>query len=384
MGSVVSALTGGGSGAGFQAQSANVINPATQAQADEQYKQAQAALAQQQAFANQVAGLQGTNKLQDVYGQYSNIAQGQGPNPAQAMLANATSQNVANLNAALAGQRNSSAAPGTIARQAAIAGSAAQQNAAGQAAGLQAQQSLAALGQMGNIGQNAMTAQGQATSDYNRLAQNEQGQILGAIAQQNQANIANTEQQNKAQAEIAKQNAANQSNLMGNLAGAAGTALAGPLGGMIANYFTSKATTPSGNEAESTGGGGRASVMKAEGGVIGGPKSRFGQHVHGVKMAQGGKVPALLSPGERYLSPDKVEAVKQGANPMAVGEKVPGKPKVGGAKNSYANDTVPATLEEGGIVIPRSITQGPNPHWEAMRFVAKTLKEEKSKSPKGK
>ena len=87
------------------------------------------------------------------------------------------------------------------------------------------------------------------------------------------------------------------------------------------------------------------------------------------QYAHGGKVPALVSPGEKYLSPSAVKKVKEGKNPMAVGETIPGKPKVGGAKNDYANDTVPKTLEEGGIVLPRSVTQAKNPHWEAMKFV---------------
>lgn len=89
----------------------------------------------------------------------------------------------------------------------------------------------------------------------------------------------------------------------------------------------------------------------------------------GMQAAEGGKVPALLSPGERYLSPSKVEAVRRGANPIAEGKKIPGKPKVGGAKNSYANDTVKATLDEGGIVIPRSITQSKDAEKKAVAFV---------------
>ena len=85
--------------------------------------------------------------------------------------------------------------------------------------------------------------------------------------------------------------------------------------------------------------------------------------------AQGGKVPALVSPGELYLNPSAVQEVAKGKNPMKVGEKIPGKPKVGGAKNSYANDTVKKNLDEGGIVLPRSVTQGKNPEWAAHRFV---------------
>jgi hypothetical protein len=89
--------------------------------------------------------------------------------------------------------------------------------------------------------------------------------------------------------------------------------------------------------------------------------------------AQGGKVPAMVSPGEKYLPPDSVEQVKKGGNPMSLGRTIPGKPKVSGAKDSYANDTVPATLEEGGIVLPRSVTQSKNPDWAAHKFVRDTL-----------
>jgi hypothetical protein len=106
--------------------------------------------------------------------------------------------------------------------------------------------------------------------------------------------------------------------------------------------------------------------------VAGGPQDAGAPSTSDIEStaAKGGKVPALLSPGEKYLSPKEVKKVANGKeSPEKVGKKVPGKPKVPGAKNSYANDTVPATLEEGGVVIPRSITQGPNPHWEAMKFV---------------
>lgn len=94
---------------------------------------------------------------------------------------------------------------------------------------------------------------------------------------------------------------------------------------------------------------------------------------------KGGKVPAMVSPGEKYLDPNEVEQVKQGADPMQVGETIPGTPKVKGAKNSYANDTVPKDLDEGGIILPRSVTQGKNPHWAAMKFVYDTLKKGKNK-----
>jgi hypothetical protein len=86
--------------------------------------------------------------------------------------------------------------------------------------------------------------------------------------------------------------------------------------------------------------------------------------------AKGGKVPALVSPGERYLPPKEVKKVTKGEkSPMKAGEKIPGKPVVPGDKDDYANDIVRKNLEEGGIVLPRSVTQSKNPHWEAKKFV---------------
>jgi hypothetical protein len=90
-------------------------------------------------------------------------------------------------------------------------------------------------------------------------------------------------------------------------------------------------------------------------------------------MAQGGKVPALVSPGEKYLDPKDVQKVARGANPMKVAETIPGKPVVGGAKNSYANDTVEKNLDEGGVVLPRSVTQSKDADSKARAFVAAIL-----------
>ena len=88
------------------------------------------------------------------------------------------------------------------------------------------------------------------------------------------------------------------------------------------------------------------------------------------KLAKGGKVNALVSPGERFLKPDDVKDVAKGKkNPMEAGVKIPGKPVVPGAKDDYANDIVPKKLETGGIVIPRHITQGKNPGKDASDFV---------------
>jgi hypothetical protein len=59
------------------------------------------------------------------------------------------------------------------------------------------------------------------------------------------------------------------------------------------------------------------------------------------------------------------------------GEKIPGKPKIAGAKNSYSNDTVHKELDDGGIVIPRSITQGKDAEKKAAEFVRQVLSKHK-------
>ncbi len=48
---------------------------------------------------------------------------------------------------------------------------------------------------------------------------------------------------------------------------------------------------------------------------------------------------------------------------------VPGKAKVKGANDSYANDTVDAKLSPGEIVLPRSVTMSADPVGNAAKFV---------------
>lgn len=91
-------------------------------------------------------------------------------------------------------------------------------------------------------------------------------------------------------------------------------------------------------------------TMVAHGGKI--AEGPHGSHVANYLFADGGKVPAMVSPGEIYLSPENVhKVVHEGIDPKKVGEKIPGKAKVRG--DSFKNDTVPKTLEEGGVVIDR-------------------------------
>lgn len=345
MSSITNGLFGGGKGLDFEAKSADLINNGIgNTQSLEQYNQAQGALQQQQALANQLAGANGIQNQSDVYNQLQQMAAGQGPNPAQAQLANATGANTANQAALMAGQRGASSNPALIARQAAMQGSANQQNAIGQGAALQAQQSQNAINAAGQLAGQQVGNQMAGQSAYTQAAQNSQQNALNAINQQNQARLGNTSQQNNANVSIAQEAAKQQGEIFGNVMGAGAKAL-----------------------------------MMADGGQIG-PQSHVGQYFH--KMANGGKVPALLSPGEKYLDPKAVEQVKQGANPMQVGQTVPGKPVVGGAKNSYANDNVKATLEEGGVVVPRSVTKSKDADDKARAFVEAVLSRKGKGLPK--
>lgn len=123
----------------------------------------------------------------------------------------------------------------------------------------------------------------------------------------------------------------------------------------------------------------------ADGGQVGGQDGSLIQTL--VKMApmlammsKGGtakKVPAMVSPGEAYISPNKLkEAASHKENPLKKAEIIPGKASVKG--DSQKNDTVPKTLEEGGIVIPRSVMTSKNPSAAAAKFVAEHLKKQKS------
>lgn len=91
-----------------------------------------------------------------------------------------------------------------------------------------------------------------------------------------------------------------------------------------------------------------------------------------VQFSQGGKVPAMVSPGEKYLTPHQAQSVLKGKENPLNGKTIPGKAKVKG--DSYDNDTVPVTLEEGGCVIPRSVLQSDQPMKNAIKFVHEHMK----------
>ncbi len=336
-GGILGAL--GGLFAGDGPKPANLVDPVSGQQITDAAGNVVASIAQQQSFVNALQAQGGIQNQSSVFNQLQGVANGTGPNPAQAQLAQATGANVANQAALAAGQRGSSANAGLIARQAAQAGAGAQQQAAGQASTLQANQSLGALGQLGGIAGQQVAQQQQAITGLNQFAQGNQGQLLGAQSAFNNASVGN------ANGAIAQGEQKFDQNVIGGIANGA-SAVAGAFGA------TPQKTTEAPKMAE------------------GGPVSAVGRHL----MAKGGAVKAMVSPGERYLSPAEVEKVAAGKkSPMAAGEKIPGEAKVKGAKDSYKNDTVAKTLKSGGIVLPRHVTQAKDAPEKAAAFVRAIL-----------
>lgn len=293
-------MGGGAGGGGFTAKGA------TQEQADQATGNVQNSYETQQKFLQALSQQNGVQNQQDVFLQQKALADqlqqqamGQGPNPAQAQLAQNTGANIQQQAALMAGQRGANANSGLMARQAAMQGGNMQQQAVGQAATMQANQQLAA--------QQALMQQQQAMGG---LATNQVGQQQTAITQGGQLALGGQKntldslnnQNTTTQAALA---AANQSKDSG---------IGGMLGGLGSLAMTA-------GKAYLTGG----TSLLAEGGGGGGA----------------GGIAEVAS------------------NFMSKGGAVPGKAKTAG--DSKKNDTVHAVLSPGEIVIPRSIVaQGPD------------------------
>ncbi len=431
-------LNGGAAGSGFAApEGTNIVNPTSA----EQIAQAnagtntnmgnQAALLaalqgqgglqnqasifnQQQGLANQLQQANGVGNLSTAAQGYQNIANGTGPNLAQTMLNQTTAQNVANQSALMAGQRGASANVGLMARQAAMQGANTQQQAAGQAAILEAQQQQNALAGLGNIGNQQLAAQqaqqGQLAGLANSQVKNQIGQANAntAAAQAQQANLMN------AQAAANSANVGMQSNInQGNTALATQEMQQGEsaVGGMM-NGMGSMMSSSGGGAAMAAAQGGMVPSY-ADGGMTEGPQSEFGQFLSSVSggggmslgsyaipnsvmqsgsskppsqsqpqnsqqqammtqpnkkdtgmgatdtganysgslmASRGGKVDVIVSPGEKIVSPEKAQNVAKGGKLEA--RTVPGKAEVKG--DSLKNDKVHAKLEPGTVVVKRT------------------------------
>lgn len=183
-----------------------------------------------QAGQNALAGYGGFNanqgQQQQLASALGNVANGSGPNPAQAMLSNATGANVANQAALIAGQRGAGANVGLQARQAAMAGSNVQQQAAGQAAALQSQQQLNALNSQGQVlgqmGSQNIAEQGANNSLF--------GSAAGAQNTQNSNTITNYNDAQNLNQKTSQSNADSVNKTTGGFLNGAGGAITGLLG----------------------------------------------------------------------------------------------------------------------------------------------------------
>lgn len=193
----------------YSAGGADVTPGTNTAQLQNSYDQTQQGIAGQQQLANTLqpqaqAGVNAQNQLSQ---QYSQEAQGLGPNVAVNQLNQATGTNTANQAALMASQRGSSANPGLIARQAAQTGAQNQQDAAGQAATLQAQQQIAAQQNQASLAANQIGQTGQAVTGLNQANQGEQGILQNANTSLNNANVGMQSNINTTNAQTAAANA---------------------------------------------------------------------------------------------------------------------------------------------------------------------------------
>ena len=206
------------------------------AQLNQAYGQAQGGIGQQQALLSQIQAQNGLGNQSQIYGQLQGISNGTGPNPAQAQLAQSTGQNVANQAALMAGQRGAAGNVGLMARQNAQQGAATQQQAAGQAANLQANQSLNAINSAGNIANTQAENQIGATTGLNTAAQNEQSLLQGANNNLNSNTVSAQSNLNNVNAQTAQGNQAASNGLMGGLMNGASSVLSALSGGGIVGH----------------------------------------------------------------------------------------------------------------------------------------------------
>lgn len=371
---------------------------------------------QQQAFLNAI-GNQGLNNQKSVFGQQQGladqlqaVANGNGPNTAGAMLQQSTNQNIAQAAGTVANTKGIN--PALAARLAGQQAGQMQQTSANQAAMLKAQQQLGAMSQLGqqqnsmaNLAGNQVGQQMGMTNSlgqgYNQAAQGNQGQLMGMQANVNQAN-----------AGIQAQTASAQGKAVNDLFGGA---MSGAGSAMMAHG--GQAGIAQGGQAGIAQGGQTPEFasMGLNPGEVGdshGPKSNVGKMLSGMGRSQGNSTgpnqdglyegtkdftSGLIKAfgGGSHSTSENTAALTAAANqPMktnqadgdmpvggvmmaAYGGKAPknmkgGGPVPGKAKfkgDTLKNDTVPAMLSPGEMVVPRTIAQSGDPD-KAKAFIA--------------
>lgn len=296
---------GGAGGTGFAGpESAQIVNPIQSGQLAASATGNQQALAQQQALVQALQAQNGIGNQSNIYNQLQGVVSGTGPNPAQAQLAQATGANTANQAALMAGQRGAGSNVGLMARQAAQQGAANQQSAAGQAATLQANQSLNALQSAGNIANTQVANQMGAVNSNTGAQQAQQAALFGAQQGVNNAHVGMQSNINNVNGQLANTQLQGQQATTGGLMNASALTNALARGGKVKRYDDGGAvpdtSTPSfgsdsGAQAlsgQKSGGGGGLLALLADGGSVGvgsslatqpspmGPQSFIGRYMN--------------------------------------------------------------------------------------------------------
>lgn len=211
-------------------------------------------------------------------------AQGQGPNPAQAMLNQATNKNIQQAAGMVASQKGVN--PGMAARFAGQNAAMANQNAAGQGAVMRAQQQLAAQGQLGGL--------------YGQMGNQNLGQqqlLMQALANQNVGGM----DAQRINAGIAGGNAQQRGQMAGQVLGGVGSLLGFGLGKMGGGSSGGQAMAGGPNAADI---GSSAMMVAARGGKVPGQASVPGD------SPSNDKVHAMLSPGEIIVPRSKAHSAE--------------------------------------------------------------------------
>lgn len=212
-----------GTGNNFQASGAGITSGTNQQQIANSLAGVSGALNQQQQIVSAVApgATQGANAQANLSNQLTAESNGQGPNPAQAQYTQ-NIQNAAQQQAgAIAGTKGIS--PALAARMASEQGSGALQNAAGQAATTEAQQTLAAQNNLANLSSTQVSQGQEAVQGINNAQQNEQNILQNANTSANNAAVGMQSNENNVNSNTAIANQNTNKGLVGGLISGVGS-----------------------------------------------------------------------------------------------------------------------------------------------------------------
>lgn len=390
----------------------------------------------------QMGGIQGLQNVlaaqQGTAGQLQGIANGTGPNPAQAALNQATGQNIANQAALMAGQRGAGSNVGLMARQAAQQGAGIQQQAVGQGATMQAQQEMNALGQLtaqqqamgatnqgiAGIGAGLTGAQqaginnlyGQGQGAVNALqtgigqqfgqgatttgqlmaqqgantanAQNEVGNLIGATGTNMQGNLTNSGQLIGAAGQQNATKAGMQGNVNSANAGLAGNVMGGQqamIGGLLSGGAAGSKTAT---------GGVPAAAAAAEGGLVqkmaaGGPTDisqplTFGSYLQkvGNSMTSSGDALGGDTPGQKAIKKGAADMSGAFVSALKGPAAAPAAPLAGpdasaanpGIAMAAKGGRIKAMVSENEVVLPPDVVKSSDAPERSADFVGRVMK----------